>query len=165
MVMCPQNSYFDPQGSVYMGDKIEALKIRLNDYLASYQGKKVFFREKHGESDTFFSCDKTHSVVNSYDFNVFESFRKYADIFYDKNCYSGFHNTGFEILVKKERVSSAVIIGVETHTSVLFTAEELRNRNIEVSIIEPLLASRDDFMHASAITLMVNFLGVKSCIK
>jgi len=161
VVMCLQNSYFDPKGSIYMGEKADSLRIRLEDYLSSYPGKRVFFREKHGEADDFFSNDKTHSIVNSHDFHVYESFKKYADIFYDKERFSGFYNTGFEIFVKKERVSAATIVGVETHTSVLFTAEELRNRGVVVSIIEPLLASRDDYMHNSAISLMVNNLGVR----
>ena len=84
LVMCPQNSFFDPKGSVYMGEKAEALKVRLDDYLSSYPGKKIFFREKHAEADDFFSNDKTHSIVNSFDFQVLDSFKKYADIFYDK---------------------------------------------------------------------------------
>ena len=144
-----------------MGEKAETLKVRLEDYLAGFSGKKIFFREKHGESDEFFSNDKTHSIVNSFDFNVYENFKKYADIFYDKTRYSGLYNTGFEIFLKKEKISTITIVGVETHTSVLFTAEEIRNRNIDVSIIEPLLASRDDFMHNNAITLMANYLGVR----
>ena len=161
LFMCPQNSFFDPKGSVYLGEKAETLKVRLEDYLTNFSGKKIFFREKHGEADDFFSNDKTHSIVNSFDFNVYESFKKYADIFYDKIRYSGVYNTGFEVFLKKEKISSVTIVGVETQTSVLFTAEEIRNRNIDVSIIEPLLASRDDFMHNNAITLMVNYLGVR----
>ncbi len=159
--MCPQKSFFDPQGSVYMGDKADSLLVRLEDYLSTYNGKKIFFREKHAESDEFFSNDKTHSIVNSFDFAVVDSLKKYADIFYDKERYSGFYNTGFEILLKKEKVTAATIVGVETHTSVLFTVEELRNRGIEVSIIEPLLAARDDFMHNYSISLMLNSLGVR----
>jgi nicotinamidase-related amidase len=161
LVMCPQNSFFDPKGSVYMGEKAETLKVRLEDYMGSFPGRKIFFREKHGESDDFFSNDKTHSIVNSFDFNVYDSFKKYADIFYDKTRYSAVFNTGFEIFLKKEKISMATIVGVETHTSVLFTAEEVRYRGIEVSIVEPLLASRDDYMHGYAVSLMTNFLGVR----
>jgi nicotinamidase-related amidase len=161
LVMCPQNSFFDPKGSVYMGEKAETLKIRLEDYMSSFSGKKIFFREKHGEADDFFLNDKTHSIVNSFDFNVYEKFKKYADIFYDKTKYSAIFNTGFEIFLKKEKISLVTIVGVETHTSVLFTAEEVRNRGIEVSIIEPLVASRDEYMHGCAITLMTNYLGIR----
>ena len=161
LVMCPQNSYFDPKGSVYMGEKAETLKTRLIDYLSTFSGPKIFFREKHAESDEFFINDKTHSVVNTFDFLVADTLKKYANIFYDKTRYSGFYNTGFEIFLKREKISSVSLVGVETHTSVLFTVEELRNRNIEVSVIEPLTAARDDFMHGVAISIMNNFLGVK----
>ena len=160
-LMCPQNSYFHPSGSVYMGEKAEVLKIRLFDYLARYGGMKIFFREKHVVADGFFVNDKTHSVVNTFDFLVLDEFKRYASVYYDKNRYSGFFDTGLDALVKKEKISSVVLMGVETHTSVLFTAEELRNRSIDVSVIEPLTASRDDFMHSTAISVMNNFLGVR----
>jgi nicotinamidase-related amidase len=161
LVMCPQNSYLDPQGSVYMGDKAEVLKVRLADYLSTYVGRRVFFREKRAERDTFFVNDKTHSVVNTSSYSVEDSLKKYADIYYDKTRHSGFFETGFEILLKKERVTEVTIVGLETHTSVLFTAEELRNRGIEVTVIEPLVASRDDYMHTAAISIMANHLGVR----
>lgn len=161
LVMCPQNSFFDSHGSIYLGEKAESLKIRLVDYLSDFPGKRVFFREKHAEADDFFINDKSHSLVNSFDFNVVEDLKKYAHVFYDKTRYSGFYGTNFEALLKKEKVTSVVITGVETQTSILFTVEELRNRNIEVSIIEPLIASRDDFLHDNALSLMVNYLGVK----
>lgn len=160
-MMCPQNSFFDPKGSVYMGEKAETLKVRLEDYLKNFPGKRIFFREKHGEGDDFFSNGKTHSIVNSFDFNVYESFKKYADIFYDKIRYSAIYTTGFEVFLKKEKVTSVTIVGVETHTSVLFTAEEIRNRGFDVFIVEPLLSSRDEYLHNSAITLMTNYLGVR----
>jgi nicotinamidase-related amidase len=144
-----------------MGEKAETLKVRLEDFMKSFQGKRIFFREKHKEGDEFFINDKTHSIVNSFDFNVYENFRKYADIFYDKTRYSALYGTGFEVYLKKETVSSVTVVGVETHTSVLFTVEEMRNRGFSVSIIEPLLCSRDDYMHGSAISLMTSYLGVR----
>lgn len=161
IVMCPQNSYLDPKGSVYLGNKAEILKVRLIDYFSTFVGRRVFFREKHAERDAFFVNDKTHSVVNTYDFSVEDSLKKYADIYYDKTRHSGFFETGFEILLKKEKVAEVTIVGLETHTSVLFTAEELRNRGIDVTVIEPLVASRDEYMHTAAISIMANHLGVK----
>jgi len=161
LIMCPQNSYLDPKGSVYLGEKAENLKIRIIDYLSDFNGKKVFFREKHAEADNFFITGKTHSLVNSFDFNVAESLRKHATLCYDKSRYSGFYKTNFEAMLKRDKVTSIVIAGLETHTSVLFTAEEARNRGLNVSIIEPLVASMDDFMHDNALSLMVNYLGVQ----
>lgn len=160
IVMCPQNSFLDPKGSVYMGEKAEILKIRLMDYLSGFNGKKVFFREKHAEADSFFSNDRTHSVANTYDYKICECFRNMANLFFDKTRHSGFYDTGFDTLLKQERVQSVILAGVETHTSVLFTSEELRNRGVRVTVLEPLTASRDDYMHSVAVSLMTNSLGV-----
>lgn len=160
MIMNPQNSWFSPIGGVYMGEKSEILKIRIADYLSGFPGKKLFFREKHSVEDKFFSCDKTHSIANTEEFKIEESLKSYADLFYDKTRYSGFFNTNLENFLKTEKINHVGLMGVETHTSILFTAEELRNQGYNVTVIEPCTMSRDDFMHGYAISLMVNFLGV-----
>lgn len=159
--MNPQNSLLDERGSIYLGEKAEILKIRLKDYLKGFNGKKIYFREKHAQSDEFFVNEKTHSVVASFDFMVHESLKPFADLFCDKTRYNGFHNTGLDGMLKKEKVSSVVMVGLETHTSVLFTAEGLRNRGYEVTVVEPCVMARDDYMHFAAISLMKNFLGVR----
>jgi nicotinamidase-related amidase len=161
LLMCPQNSFLDPTGSVYMGEKAEILKVRLLDYLSNYNGKKVFFREKHAEQDSFFVNDRTHSIANSYDYKICDCFSGMANLFYDKTRYSGFYDTGLDVFLKQNHVKSVCLAGLETHTSILFTAEELRNRCINVTVLEPLTVSRDDFMHNVAISLMTNNLGVR----
>lgn len=160
-VMCPQNSYLSPKGTVYMGEEAEVFKIRLKDYLSTAKEEKIFFREKRALEDEFFMKDKTHSIVNSFDYHIEESLKKYAGPIFDKTRYSSFYGTDLDRDVKIKRIKSVILIGLETHTSILFTAEELRNRNIDVTIIEPLLLSRDEYMHNVAITLMVNQLGVR----
>lgn len=161
LVMCPQNSFLDPQGSVYMGERAENLKIRLVDFLSDYQGERIFFKEKHAEQDTFFVMDKTHSIVNTADFNVCKCFKGLSDLTFEKTRYSGFFGTTFGDHLKREHITSVKLVGVETQTSILFTAEELKNQGVDVTIIEPLIASRDDFMHGVSISIMVNYLGVR----
>ena len=161
LIMCPQNSFLHPQGTVYMGEKAETLKVRLIDYLSGFSGKRIFFRQKRAEADDFFVNDKTHSVVNTFDFHVLDDLKKYADIFYDITRYSGLYQSGLEIYLKKEQVQSVFVAGVETHTSVLFTVEELRNRGMNVTVLEPLTVSRDDYMHNAAVSLMTNVLGAR----
>jgi nicotinamidase-related amidase len=157
VVMCPQNSFLDPKGSLYMGEKAEILKVRLIDYLSEFKGKKIFFREKHAEADTFFSNDRTHSV----DYNICDCFKGCADLFFDKIRYSGFYETSFDVFLKQNHVQSVILAGVETHTSILFTSEELRNRRVDVTILEPLTLARDGYMHCAALSLMINNLGVR----
>jgi nicotinamidase-related amidase len=160
--MNAQNSFLSEKGSVYMGEKAEILKHRILDYLSGFSGTKVFFREKHAMEDSFFINDKTHSLATTEDMLIHGSLNKYATHFYDKIRYSAFYNnTDIEPFLKRERVHNVGLMGVETHTSILFTAEELRNRGYEVTVIEPCSMSRDDHMHNYAVALMKNFLGVR----
>ena len=69
-VMNPQNSFLSKDGSVYMGEKAEILKVRLVDYLSTYPGKKIFFREVHAMDDVFFSNDRTHSIATTLDCSI-----------------------------------------------------------------------------------------------
>lgn len=161
LVMNPQNSFLSKTGTVYMGEKAEVLAVRLRDYLSGFNGKKVFFREKHSQQDDFFVNDKTHSLVTTKEFEVLDFLKPCADFFYDKTRYNAFYKTGLEAFLKREKVTSVKLAGVETHTSILFTAEGLRNRGYDVTVVEPCSMSRDDHMHAYAIALMTNFLGVR----
>lgn len=159
-VMCAQNSYLSTTGSAYMGERSDILKIRLADWLSDCGMKRVFFRESRSTQDSFYRGDTTHSIVTSDDFAICPELQKYADIVYDKTRFSAFFDTGLEIFIKREELRTAVILGMETHTSVLFSAEEFRNRNYEVRVVEPCTLSRDDFLHGWAIALMQNCLGI-----
>jgi len=161
LVMNPQNSFFSHKGAVYMGEKAEILKIRLDDFLKSFSKTKIFLREAHAMEDDFFTTDKTHSITNSDDFKIHNALKKHADIVENKIRYSALFKTAIlEELVNK-KVKHVGLVGVETHTSILFTAEELRNRNYEVTVVEPCTMARDDYMHSYAITLMRHSLGVR----
>lgn len=161
LVLNPQNSFLSKKGAVYMGEKAEILKVRLKDYLNSYTGTKVFIRESHAMEDDFFVADKTHSIANSGDFHIHKALKRYADIVENKIRYSALFETEILEELKLKRVKHVGLVGIETHTSVLFTAEDLRNRDYEVTVIEPCVMARDDYMHSYGITLMRHFLGVR----
>ena len=161
LVMCAQNSLLSEKGSIYLGERAEVLKVRLSDYLSNFPKKKIFFREKHAKSDTFFINDVTNSVANTNDFFIHPFLKKHASVFYDKTRYSAFFNTNFKSYLIREKIKHVGLVGLETYTSILFTAEEVRNRDYEVTVIEPCVMSRDDYLHNYAIALMRNFLGVR----
>lgn len=146
---------------MYMGKKAEILKIRLNDVLSRFSNEIIFIREKHALEDTFFVSEKTHSVTNTEDFLIHDILKKYATTVIDKTRYSALYNTELENLLMIKKIKNVTLIGVETHTSILFTAEELKNRNYNVTVIEPCVMSKDDHMHDFALSLMRHFLGVK----
>lgn len=160
LVMNPQNSFLSETGSVYMGERAEVLKIRLIDYFSRFTKKVIFFREKHALEDDFFITDKTHSITNTEDFLICNTLKKFANDIIDKTRYNAFYETPLERMLLQIKAKHIGIVGVETHSSVLFTAEELRNRLYEVTVIEPCIMSRDDYLHGYAITLMCH-LGVR----
>lgn len=161
LVMNPQNSFLSKSGRVYMGERAEILKVRLTDFLSKFLKTKIFFREKHALEDDFFISDQTHSIANTEDFLICETLKKYANLSLDKTRYNALFETKLEASLLQLKAKHIGIVGVETHTSVLFTAEELRNRNYEVTVVEPCVMSRDDFLHGYAITLMRHYLGVR----
>jgi nicotinamidase/pyrazinamidase len=161
MVMCPQNSFFSPKGSVYMGESADILLVRLVDYLSTFKKSRIFLKEKHAMEDTFFVADKTHSVATTEDYQVPKALTKFADFSYDKVRYSAFFESQVDIFLRQRNARHVGLVGVETHTSILFTAEELRNRNYEVTVVEPCTMSRDEHMHGFAISLMKHSLGVR----
>lgn len=161
MVMNPQNSYLSPEGSVYMGEKADILRVRLKDYLTSFPKIKVFLREKHAMSDSFFSADRTHSVATTQDYMPHPELASLANFSYDKTRHSAMYDNQLDGFLRQRSIRSVGLVGVETHTSIMFTAEDLRNRGYEVTVVEPLTASRDDALHGFAITVMRHFLGVR----
>jgi len=160
-VMNPQNSFFSNEGRIYMGDKAEVLRVRLIDLFSRFNKEIIFFREVHATEDKFFTTDKTHSVANTPDSFIHKDFKKFGQTTIIKTRYNAFFGTVLEDILLKRNLNHIGIVGVETHTSVLFTAEELRNRGYEVTVIEPCVMSRDDYLHSSAITLMRHSLGVR----
>lgn len=161
IVLNAQNAFLDEDGAVYLGDKAEVLRVRLMDYASGFNGQRIFFREKHMKRDKFFMADVTHSIATTKEYKIHEDLKPCADVFYDKTCYSAFFRTGLDDYLKRQKASEVEVVGVETHTSVLFTAEELRNRGYDVTVVEALTASRDDHLHGFAISVLRNSLGVR----
>lgn len=161
LVMDAQNSFLDESGSVYLGKRAEILIIRLRDFLSSSNEHKLFFRTVHALNDEFFRSDVTHSVVSTQDVPICPELQKHANEIEDKTRYDALFGTTLRDKVSDKRSKKIVLCGLETHTSILFTAESFRNLGVEVEIIEPCCMSRDQHMHDYAIALMRNSLGVR----
>lgn len=158
-----QKSYLHPKGSNFLGEKSEIYDIRFKSYLKdSINNDTIVFivREVHQTADSFFSNEKTTSIVGSLDIEVPEFYKSYSKLFINTMRYNALYSTPLESEIYKIKPESIVLIGFETHTTILFTAEELRNRGYSVTVIEALTTSRDEYLHAAGITLMKNFLSV-----
>lgn len=157
-----QRAYFHPQGTRYLGERSDILKIRLDEYLKKVPHDTViyFTREIHQTNDVFFRNSRSYALVGTPDIEILEPFKQYPKFIVNTTRYSAFYMTPLESELKKIGAKMVTIVGVETHTNVLFTAEELRNRDYEVIVPEALVISEDDYMHAAGINLLSNVLSV-----
>jgi len=157
-----QKSYFNKDGAQYIGESAETLKIRLKEYFNLIDNKHLiyFTREVHQTSDSFYRGTRSHSIVGSSDIEIVESFKPYPKFMINISRYNAFYLSPLESELRKIDAKRVYLLGVETHTNVLFTAEEFRNRGYEVTVYEPLVASQDAYMHAAGINLLSNVLSV-----
>lgn len=158
-----QRAYFHETGTFYLKEKADILKTRLIEYFKSLNREEniIFFtKEIHQTTDSFFKDTKTYGIVGTPDIEVPEVFKPYSNFMVNVNRYNSLYKTGLESELVKIKPAKVFVVGVETHTNVLFTAEELRNRDYDVEVYEALTASEDDFMHETGINLMSNVLSV-----
>lgn len=155
-----QRAYLHNAGSKYIGEEAEILKVRVKDFLENKSCPIFYTREIHCIKDTFFRCDKSNSIVGSLDIEIVEMLKPFSKLMLNTSRYNAFYRTPLESELKKVGPDQVVLIGVETHSNILFTAEELRNRGYDVLVIEALTQSRDAYMHASGINILSNTLSV-----
>jgi len=158
-----QNAWFSSKGSMYLGDRADVLKVRMEAYLKEQKarGSLIFgVREVHHASDTFYRRGRSHSVVGSLDVDIPEAFKPYVKLVVNATRPSAFFATMLDSELKKAKPKAVHVLGLETHMAVLFTAEELRNRDYEVVVPEALTASGDEYLHALGINLLANSLSV-----
>lgn len=158
-----QNSYFNKKGSMYIGENVETLRKELKKFFDSTYEKDIIFftREVHSVEDNFYRSVVSHSIVGSEDVGIVEEFKKYPKFVINVTRYNAFYMTPLESELKKRDSKTVVLVGVETHTNILFTAEELRNRNYTVIVYKDLVCSKDDFMNSLGINLLTNVLSVE----
>lgn len=159
-----QNAYLHPEGSKYLGEQAEIMDTRLKSYFKTSlkPGTTVYIvREVHQPDDSFFLEEKTHSVVGTRDIQIPEFYKAYSKLFINTMRYNALYRTPLESEIYKLKPERIILVGFETHSIVLFTAEELRNRNYPVFVVEALTTSNDEYLHAMGITIMRNFLSVE----
>jgi len=68
-----------------------------------------------------------------------------------KRGYSAFHGTELDGLLAERGVEELWIVGVETHTGVLFTAADAMSRGLQVTVPETCVAASDEALHGFAL--------------
>ncbi len=138
----------------------------VRDRVAAYHGARkpvLFLADNHAPDDSEFQRFPPHCVEGTEEAEVIPELAQWAlpDRVVPKTRYSGFFQTDLEERIRKIGPSLVEVVGVCTNICVLYTVEELRNRDIETVVPVRGVASVDQAAHEFALGQMEAVLGAK----
>ncbi len=125
-------------------------------------GKAVLFlADNHAPDDAEFSRFPPHCIKGTEEAEIVPELADWAfpERVVPKTRYSGFFETDLEQRIERIGPSSVEVVGVCTNICVLYTVEELRNRDIDTVVPRRGVASFDRAAHEFAIGQMQSVLG------
>lgn len=153
----------DQEGKVYAQGIIPFVAQKLKEALEA--GWQVFFIcDHHDENDIEFNRFPKHCVAGTEGAQVIEELSvpedKKGQVHYiAKQRYSSFYNTN--LAEQLEGIDEVHVVGVCTNICVLYTVEELCNRDIKTVVYRDGVASFDAEAHRFALAQMESVLGAE----
>jgi len=123
----------------------------------------VFIADNHDQDDLEFKKFPPHCLKGSRESEVISELKGIAqrEIHVPKKRYSGFFGTNLEKILQKEKPDLVEVVGVCTNICVLYTVEELENRDCQVRVFKHGTASFDKDAHEWALKQMQTVLGAE----
>ncbi|ANQ53209.1 cysteine hydrolase [Thermosipho sp. 1063] len=125
----------------------------------------ILTQDWHEENDEEFKIWTKHCVKNTDGAKIIDEILKlikdYNNVYFIKKTrYSAFYNTNFDKIIKKLNITEVDLAGLVSNICVLFTAEELRNRDIKVNLFKNATNSYDQKLHELSLRLMDEVLKI-----
>lgn len=163
--------FLDKDGALYCGDKareiIPFVKRKIDEFHKN-DDPVIFLCDSHSEDDLEFKLFPKHCISGTRGSELISelSFDTKEDILVPKHRYNGFYMTILaDILkqfdIKQKGIESIEVVGVCTSICVLFTIEELRNRDYNVVVYNDGVADFDLEAQEYSLKMMKKILGVK----
>ena len=123
----------------------------------------IFICDRHEPDDLEFQIFPPHCIRGSEEAEVIDPLRDLArnQVLISKRRYSGFFGTNLEEVLAGLGAESVGVVGVCTNICVLYTVEELRNRDYPVRVYRRGVASFDAGAHLFALQQMEKVLGAE----
>ena len=163
-----QNDFIDPNGALYFegAEGIIPFVIKKIEEFKEEDLPIITTQDWHNLDDEEFKLFTKHCVMNTWGAmlqhdieKALEGYKKHYKI--TKKRYSAFFRTNFDGLIEDLKLYEIEVCGVATNICVLFTVEELRNRNLKVKVYKDGVKSYDDNLHKFALDTMERVLGVE----
>lgn len=161
------NDFIDNNGSLYCGPSAANIVDRVAALVNNFITKDepiIFIMDAHEPDDLEFTRFPKHCVKGTPGAEIIAELASIAQTgqqvkMIKKNRYSGFYNTDLEELLHQLKPVEVHVVGVCTNICVLYTVEELCNRNYKVVVHRDAVASFDEEAHKWALKQMESVLG------
>ena len=168
LVIDVQRDFVDPGGALYFegAEKVVDYIVELVEEFKKEGLPIITTQDWHDENDREFEVWPKHCVAGTDGARLTEKLEKALEG-YDKHYsvkktrFSAFYRTNFEDLIKELEIDEFEVVGVVTNICVMFTVEEIRNRDIPVRVHEKGVTSYDEELHRFAIRQMKEVLGAE----
>ncbi len=168
IVVDMQNDFVTHGGALYFkeAEKIKPVVLDCVNYHINERNYIVLTQDWHDLDDVEFKFFPPHCVENSKGAQFFDELEsavwdyEHAN-FVRKRKFSAFYGTNLNKLLERLSPKRVGVCGVATNICVMYTVEELRNREYEVVLYEDGIASYDDSLHKFALLQMKDVLGAE----
>ena len=166
LVMDMLEGFLRRQYPLYCGPQSEEIipfvKSEIEEYARSGE-LVVFIADNHDPDDLEFKKFPPHCLKGSKEAEVISELRGIAkrEVYLRKKRYSAFFRTNLEEILQKEKPDLVEVVGVCTNICVLYTVEELANRDYKIMVHREGVASFDQAAHSWALGQMAKVLGAE----
>ncbi len=168
MVIDMQNDFVTESGALYfkMAEKVKPVVVEIVKDRMSKNYDLIFTKDWHDVDDKEFDRFNKHCIAGTTGADLFEDLRSLVEN-YDrtkfvlKNRFSAFYGTNMDEILKDLSTKKIEVCGVDTNICVMYTVEELRNRDYDVLVYEDGTGSYDLGLHHFAISQIRDVLGAK----
>jgi len=161
------NDFMSENGALYCGPGAAKIIEKVSGIVETFTSggePVIFIMDAHEPDDLEFHRFPKHCVKDT---PGAEIIRELASVITSgskvelvrKNRYSGFYNTNLEEILQRIKPDEVHVVGVCTNICVLYTVEELCNRDYKVIVYRNGVASFDEEAHQWALKQMETVLG------
>ena len=157
--------FIEPTGALYCGKQGETIvsfiKEKIEEFLAE-NAEVLYICDKHSEDDLEFKRFPKHCINGTKGAEIIPAlaFASTANNIIEKKRYGAFFQT--DLAERLADVEEVTLVGVCTNICVLYTAEELCNRDKKVIVYRNGIASFDQNAHEFALQQMESVLGIEA---
>lgn len=163
------NDFIRKDGALYCGESAEKIVPFVQEKVREFvlRGLPVIFIiDAHDPEDLEFKRFPPHCIYGTEGSSVIDELKSLVEeysfaIRVPKNRYSGFFRTNLNTILRDLDPKTVEVVGVCTNICVLYTVEELCNRDYNVVVHRDGVASYDQDAHQWALRQMSEVLGSK----